>query len=491
MAAAAVLVASCSGAGSSPGSASSSDRQRPDQHPTTEQVQPEIELTPANRRASAGVIATGAGDAPYNYGPTVMADGQHSRMWWCSQIPTAEPAGDDIVYGSARDLDGPFTAGSRQPRAVFSGSRTGFDGKHTCDPSVIRVDGTYYLYYTGARGDHDFGNSIGLATSEDGVTWERANGGEPIVSPAHDTERDNAYGAGQPAAVYVDGWYYLMFTDTTGAAAGWNGAGQFLLRSPDPAFTEDVESLGHEGFEPVADTAQPRESSLADAFSADLVWVDVLDAFAVAHQTGDGTTLTFWDADFTVNPHPPVSVPGPWREGPGVVRSPSGHLPRSDTDPCGTVPVDVVRATQNLQAPTNLRRFGMDLQGARGCADADGARRMLSGFALPSPEQTMDVVVDGTVVRVERRSVATSIADHTLEERPEHVAELPVHARLPAGALVLHSPGNGTGVLLDDDRLARVRDEQVTDALTTHNGSSARTISDDRWESYRPGPTLG
>src|SRR5699024_12100015 len=98
-----------------------------------------------------------------------------------------------------------------------------FDAVHTCDPSVIEVGGTYYMYYTGAEGKSTHGNAIGLVTSDDGVHWTRERTDSAIVTPAHDEHRDNNYGAGQPAAVVLDGWFYLMFTDTTGADAGWNG----------------------------------------------------------------------------------------------------------------------------------------------------------------------------------------------------------------------------------------------------------------------------
>ncbi|WP_083940230.1 glycoside hydrolase family protein, partial [Saccharomonospora saliphila] len=298
-----------------------------------------------SRRSSDGVVAAGGADAPYNYGPSLLVENGRVRMWWCSQYGSAEPAGDDILHAEAPTPDGPFTGpGGGIPRAVFSGDPGGFDAVHTCDPSVLRVDGTYYLYYTGAAGETAHGNAIGLATSDDGVHWTRVGDG-PIVTPAHDTHRDNTYGAGQPAAVHVDGWFYLMFTDTTARAAGWNGAGQFVLRSPDPAFADGVEALGPDGFAPVPGTDAPRTASVVDAFSADLVFSDALGAFVVAHQTDQGTTLTFTGRDFTGTPYEPVVIDSRWQEGPGLLRRPDGHAPVSERAVCGRVPFDVVHAT--------------------------------------------------------------------------------------------------------------------------------------------------
>ncbi|HKS46794.1 MAG TPA: beta-xylosidase [Amycolatopsis sp.] len=449
----------------------------------------DVPLTTGASRASGGVVAAGGPGTPYNYGPTVMLDGDRARTWWCSQSPAAPPPGDDILYGESASLDGPFTGpGGTTPPAVLSGDPGHFDGAHTCDPSVIRVDGTYYLYYTGAAGDHALGNSIGVATSRDGRTWTRANDGNAIVGPAEDVHRDNLYGAGQPAAVYLDGWFYLMFTDTTGRGAGWNGAGQFVLRAKDPTFRTGVEALEDNGFAPVPGTAAPRTRSVVDAFSVDLMWVDALNAFAIAHETDGGTTITFFDRDFATRPYRAVVIPGTWREGPGLVRRPDGHAPVSMADPCGRVPVDVVRATVigEAGAPTDLRRFGLDLTGVSGCANQAQALATLNGFAMPSPVRTMDFVVDGRLVRIDRRSVAEKLATRVLDQRIVALGQVPVAARLASGAAAVQAPSYGFGLILDDGRLWPVASADIV----AMNGSAVTSITDAQWRDHPPGPPL-
>lgn len=436
------------------------------------------------------MVAAGGQDSVYNYGPTVMLDRGGIRMWWCSQYGSAPPPGDDILYAQAQSLDGPFTGpGGGAPVAVFSGAPGGFDGMHTCDPTVLRVGTTYYLYYTGAAGDHALGNSIGLATSGDGVHWTRAAGGKPILGPSHDVYRANVYGAGQPSAVYLDGWFYLMFTDTTGRAGGPDGKGQFMLRSHDPAFGFGVEALGAGGFAPVGSTGAPRERSVVDGFSADLMWVGALDAFAVAHETDDGTQLTFWSRDFTVQPYRPVLVGGDWKEGPGLLRRPDGHSPLSSADPCDRVPLDLVRATVNGPpgAPTDLRHFGLDVRGAGGCGTPARLAMTFDGVTMPSPERTMDLVRDGRLVRVDRRGVAAALAGELVERRPEAVANLPLAARLRAGAVVVHGRDRGYGLVLDDGSLWRLPDGGIAGG----NDSPTLEVTAAQWDAYPRGSSLG
>ncbi|WP_130343627.1 beta-xylosidase [Herbihabitans rhizosphaerae] len=439
------------------------------------------------QRASSAVVAAGAADAPYNYAPALMAEGGRYRMWWCSQLGAAPPPGDDVLYAESSTLDGPFrTNGGAPPAPVFSGSPGGFDKVHTCDPSVIKVGGTYYLYYTGAAGDHARGNAIGLATSPDGITWTRANNGGQILAPSNEVHRENIYGSGQPSALYLDGRFYLMFTDTTGAAAGWNGAGQFVLRSPDPAFGREVESLTPQGFRTIPGTVGNRSRSIVDAFSADWMWVPALDAFAVAHETDGGTTITFWDRDFRRHPYHPVVVRGPWQEGPGLARTPLGHAPPSADGPCDRVPVDLVRSTANTAAPTDMVRFGLDLTGTRACRDPAGALRALDGFATPSPQRTVDLVAGGALVRVERRAVADRLAVRMLERRPTVLDGVPVAARLVRGAPVRRAAGRGTAFLLDDGRLWPIADA----GLITANESPVTEIIAAEWDAIAKGPAL-
>ncbi|WP_139320650.1 beta-xylosidase [Saccharomonospora sp. CUA-673] len=409
-------------------------------------------------------------------------------MWWCSQYGSAPPPGDDILYARAEGLHGPFRGpGGGKPEAVLSGSPGNFDGKHTCDPSVIRVGGVYHLYYTGAAGSHAHGNAIGLATSTDGRSWRKSD--EPVVDAAHDIERDNTYGVGQPAAVHVDGWFYLMFTDTTGEAAGWNGAGQFVLRAQEPTFSGNVQALGPDGFADVDSPEAPRQKSVVDAFSADLMWIDAMDAFAIAHQTDDGTSFTFWNSDFTAQPYEPVVLPVPWREGPGFVRTGEGHARISAEDPCGRVPLDVMQATRigKADAPTDLRHFGTDVTGFDGCTTENGALAALDGVMMPSPERTMDVVADGRILRVERRSVADAVTSGLIEGRPEGLADTEVAGRLPAGARAVESP-EGRGFVVG--RTIWPVADSARDAFDL-NGSELEEISTDEWRSYALGSTLG
>jgi hypothetical protein len=455
---------------------------KPATQPATSQNQAppprdKLKLAVENGRQSPGTVVAGVGDAVYNYAPAVMLDGGKVRTWWCSQMGVAQPNGDDILYSEGPSPDGPFTTA----RPVFSGSGGSFDAMHTCDPSLIKIGDTYYLYYTGAsRDNHANGSSVGVATSKDGVNWTRANNGQAILGTSNDIIRENTYGAGQQSAIYLDGWVYLLFTDTTGFAAATNGAGQYVLRSKDPLFTKGVESLGPQGFKPVQKTNEARTRSVVEAFSADWMWIDAASTFAIAHSTDEGTTITFWNREFTRHPFDPVVISGPWKEGPGLVRTPEGHAPIHPGGPCDRVALDVLRATTNggSGAPTNISHFGIDALGLNGCATPDEAK-VLDGFSVPSPERTADVVVNGKVVRFERGSAAAKYARGVIGWRPKIVDSFQVAVRVPASVPAVLGP-NGLAGLLVNNKLMVINSLEVAQ----QNSSEITVVTQEQWDRY-------
>ncbi|MPY79250.1 MAG: beta-xylosidase [Actinophytocola sp.] len=499
------------GTSTSPGASSTSPSQQPDAEAPSEFA---ARLSVTRHRGGQRVIAASGAPAT-DHGATLLREGNSTRLWWCGRTGGTKRAGTKragskhasrasqasrtstvILHGSARSPGGPFTGAGGTKRGkksgatastVLSGGKRGFDAAHTCDPSVIKVDGVYYLYYTGTTGKPSTGNAIGVATSKDGLRWRRANGGAPIVRPAQ--PKRNGYGAGRPAVVHLDGWFYLLFSDSTDSPG--KSAGQYLLRSRDPAFRKQVQAIGARGFRPVQGTGASRTRSIADAADADLMWVDLLDAFAIAHQTGTGTTLTFWDRGFNEHPNAPVTVRGPGSDDPGLVRTLAGHALRSERDPCGAVPVDLVRAARATSKRPGLRHVGVDLGGAPGCADRADALRLLDGYAFPSPEHTMDLIVDGELIRVERRSVATILASNGVLARRPQLPGIGVTARLNSGAPVLRSRDGQTGLLLDDGRLWPLRMPALAKRIARRNESAVRTAGDIAWGTYPVASVLG
>jgi predicted GH43/DUF377 family glycosyl hydrolase len=73
-----------------------------------------------------------------------------------------------------------FRAGDSNPVFTGTGADT-WDQKIRERGYILMEDGIYYLWYTGYKGDETAEKHLGLATSTDGVTWTRYSG-NPIYS---------------------------------------------------------------------------------------------------------------------------------------------------------------------------------------------------------------------------------------------------------------------------------------------------------------------
>jgi hypothetical protein len=175
------------------------------------------------------------------------------------------------------------------------------------------------------------------------------------------------------------------------------------------------------------------------------MWIESLEAFAIAHEAQGGTTVTFWNR-VTASPYRPLLIAGPLQEGPGLVRLPDGHAPLSAVDPCDRVPLDVVWATVigGAGAPTELRHFGIDVRGSAACVDLNRVLSVLDGVAMPSPMCTMDLVAGGKVVRLDRRSVATELAGQVLNQRVPALDKVPAPHGCPRRRRRYAPPGAGS-----------------------------------------------
>lgn len=221
--------------------------------------------------------------SPYDWGPSVMKDGDLYWMWWVRfggangpghpHLETLDDGtefaftypdnGDRIYYAESRDgirwnLSGPDHVGPPEtfgpdatgPLCVFGPAHSAQEIHHVGRPSVIRVEGVFYLYYEAPaayrlRRDGDgvvavegeYHNQIFVATSRDGLRWRRhpVDGDpQPLVAAPASNRRPGAqrYGLGQPSVFYRDGHYVMHYVDSC------NGPGDYIVRiaARDPYF---------------------------------------------------------------------------------------------------------------------------------------------------------------------------------------------------------------------------------------------------------------
>ena len=149
----------------------------------------------------------------YDYEPSAMYDNSLYKIWWNGHSPGGSTSyGDHVWY--ANSTNG-YTWSS--PIVVLRPSPNSADQLHVGAPSVLKVGNTYFMYYTGDQGlnGNSYYNSIFLATSLDGVTWNKYPNNTnpiPILSTAYDSR---ATGIPSSSVIYYNQTFYMYYWNSS------------------------------------------------------------------------------------------------------------------------------------------------------------------------------------------------------------------------------------------------------------------------------------
>jgi hypothetical protein len=433
-------------------------------------------------RSSGSYVVSGGA---YNYAPTVMLDGRY-RMWWCSGI-----AGDQILYAESSSPDGPFHAhGSTAPyQSVLQPSPgSQFDGSHVCDPSVIRVKGTYYMYYGGLTFGGPKPTQIGVASSTDGISWTKLNGGNAIVTARIANPED--YGAGQPSAAYVDGYFYLMYTDTTGVNGNLEHSGfQYAIRSTDPTFQSNVEVATASGFVPRT-AANTASYIVSESKSPDWQYSDALNAWIVLSNQAQGLTyVRLLSKDLSHQLQPDLTISANWSEGPGLVSTPEKHsLAPQPGDYCQRIPLDYINATVPSSPPNNLSHFGADLMTNLYCSELSNSQiaGMFNGYGIEAGGYPLTVVVDKKRLQFQLVAPARDITNNFIGTTAEVFNSIPYGATLSSGSPAIGATGRPAAFVLDNSTVWPVS----SISIITDNNSGITYVEPSSYDQHPVGSSL-
>jgi hypothetical protein len=226
----------------------------------------------------------------YDYGPSVIQEGDIQRFWWCGlgTIPGTGTQTDVVFYRSVNLTTRQWT----NIQEVLWPSWGQWDGVYTCDPSVVAgrfrnpTDGhvyTYAMYYTATDLQAGTNGRIGLAYSNDGTNWVKYSGNPVILPEIYPTTR---YGAGQAATVSYDEWagIWLFYTDTSVPERG----DRILVRTT----TDGIHFSSPTVVPDTADTGGIVATANSD-FAYDTASRQIYAALALRSRAGDRETYHF------------------------------------------------------------------------------------------------------------------------------------------------------------------------------------------------------
>jgi hypothetical protein len=174
----------------------------------------------------------GALDDGQVMGPEVNFDGEVYRMWYTGMSNRRHESGIGYyrIFLATSDDGIRWNRENGGDPVLNVGSPGTWDAVQAATPSVLRDQGGFRMWYAAWSPEHN--HTICCAESDDGIRWTRANEGRPVRG----LEPSIAYG---PAVCRLDGRYLLLYMALqaeTGlyAAASENGTDWKMLNDGQP-----------------------------------------------------------------------------------------------------------------------------------------------------------------------------------------------------------------------------------------------------------------
>ncbi|MBT3268390.1 hypothetical protein HN371_14640 [Candidatus Poribacteria bacterium] len=195
------------------------------------------------------------------YAPDVLRDGDRYRMWYGGQ---ARDGHDRIHLAESDD-------GLRWLRAADNPAIDVDGENHVNDPSVVRVDGTYYMSFSVAPTAEE--DEVHLATSKDGRAWTRRGSVIPFGGPG----AWDSFKVGRPSLLHEDGRFRMWYDGTNSNPADRQKIGEPAARHVGLATSED--GIGW--------TPDPRSPLVQHSGAVDVARVG--DGYVLLAESGRGT----------------------------------------------------------------------------------------------------------------------------------------------------------------------------------------------------------
>ena len=140
--------------------------------------------------------------------PIVLYENDSYKMWYSGFV---EGGTTFIMYATSDDG---LTWNKYSNHPVINPGQGTWDGSHVQPGPVIKISGTYHMYYSGFN-DQNSKWGIGLATSLDGINWEKKS--DPIL--IDDSGWD--YQKVASSILYVNSKYYLFYAGKNPSTNHW------------------------------------------------------------------------------------------------------------------------------------------------------------------------------------------------------------------------------------------------------------------------------
>lgn len=194
--------------------------------------------------------AAGSDDELGQADPSIMYDADDDiwRLWFENLNTTAF---ETISYATCAGADDPTVAANWTNQGIIMRvTSSNWKNQALHHPSVIKVDGLFYMYYCGRSNEDGYGHKIGVAVSKDGQYFEDYPN-NPIISPVTYPNDYDDYQIRTSKPFKIGNiWYMVYWGRASGYITGETPDRNLLARSSDLVNWEktEIEVFGADSF---------------------------------------------------------------------------------------------------------------------------------------------------------------------------------------------------------------------------------------------------
>ncbi|MFQ5604136.1 MAG: T9SS type A sorting domain-containing protein [bacterium] len=162
--------------------------------------------------------AAGAWDSGHIETPNVV---RSSEGFWLYYSATPDSMADDgaqLKFGLATSQDGQTWIRHAANPILERGLPGSWEERQIESPCVLRKDSLFYMWYNGT--DVEWRIHVGLATSVDGINWQKYPG-NPVFSPSTSSAWDSV-GVYAPQIRWLENRFVMLYTGLVFSATGYD-----------------------------------------------------------------------------------------------------------------------------------------------------------------------------------------------------------------------------------------------------------------------------
>ena len=162
--------------------------------------------------------APGTWDSGHIETPSVIFVGNEYRLYYVATPDSAKENPEYLQLGLATSADGTSWQRHAENPLLRHGNAGEWDERWIESPCVVQTDSLYYMWYNGV--DAEWKIHVGLATSADGVHWQK-HAQNPVFSPLPESAWESA-AVYAPQVRVMDNEFVMLYTGVVFNETGYD-----------------------------------------------------------------------------------------------------------------------------------------------------------------------------------------------------------------------------------------------------------------------------